>query len=178
MRKKLAILATTFSILTSTFYPMTTHAYTPDSEGKYLSPSAVESLIKEFEESRIPMASFDTNKLIETSKRYVGIRYQVAGKSPNGFDCSGFVGYVFKKSAGLSLPGSSNTMFEAGTPIEINNLQPGDLVFFKTGSKTISHVGIYIGNGEFIHSESSNGVMVSSLLEKYYANRYQGAKRI
>ncbi|MDF2557750.1 MAG: hydrolase [Bacillales bacterium] len=178
MKKKVAILTTTLSILASTFYPMTTHAFTPDSEGKYLSPSAIESIMKELEESRIPKASFDTNKLVDMSKKYIGIKYLAAGKTPKGFDCSGFVGFMFKKSAGIDLPWSSDTMFEVGVPIERNNLQVGDLVFFKTGSKTISHVGIYIGNGDFIHSASVIGITISSLSEKYYTTRYQGAKRI
>lgn len=178
MRKKVAILTTTFSILACTFSPLNTHAFTPDSEGKSLSPIALESIMKELEESRIPKASFDTINLVEMSKRYIGIHYQVAGKTPIGFDCSGFVGFLFKKYAGISLPGSSDTMFEIGTSIERKDLQSGDLVFFKTGSKTISHVGIYIGNNEFIHSASSIGITISSLSEKYYTKRYQGAKRI
>lgn len=178
MRKKVAALTTAFSILACTFSPMTTHAFTPDSDGKYLSPSVIESMIKELEESRTPKASFDTISLIDMSKKYIGVHYQVAGKTPKGFDCSGFVGFIFKKAAGINLPDSSATMFEVGTSIDVKDLQIGDLVFFKTGSKGISHVGIYTGSGNFIHSESSNGVIISSLSEKYYQTRYQGAKRI
>jgi cell wall-associated NlpC family hydrolase len=182
MRKKITIATASFIILSNTFFPVVTHAFTPDSEGNFIPPSVIKSKLEVLAAVKtlppVIQASFDTNRLIEESKKYIGIKYQVAGKTPKGFDCSGFVGYIFKKSVGITLPGSASTIFERGTEIEKNELQAGDLVYFKTSSKTISHVGIYIGNGKFIHSQSSIGITITSLSEHYFATRYQGAKRI
>lgn len=182
MRKKIAIATASFIIFSNTFFPVVSHAFTPDTDGNFISPSVIKSELEVLAavEALPPViqASFDTNRVIEESKKYIGLKYQVAGKTPKGFDCSGFVGYIFKKSVGIILPGSASTIFERGTEIEKKDLKVGDLVYFNTGGKTISHIGIYLGNGEFIHSATSSGVIISSLGEHYYAQRYQGAKRI
>jgi cell wall-associated NlpC family hydrolase len=108
------------------------------------------------------------------------VRYVRGGSSPStGFDCSGFVRYVFAHAIGLRLPANSARQFLAGIKVRRGDMQPGDLVFFHTrGHKRISHVGIYLDNGRFIHSPSAGkSVEVSSLDEGYWAKRFAGARR-
>ena len=109
-----------------------------------------------------------------------GIRYQRGGSTPNtGFDCSGFVRYVFKQAASLTLPRSALEMSQLGTSVRKNDLQPGDLVFFNTLKSAFSHVGIYVGNNRFIHSPRSGGVVrIDSLDSEYWIKHFDGAKRI
>jgi cell wall-associated NlpC family hydrolase len=108
------------------------------------------------------------------------IRYVRGGHNPaTGFDCSGFVRYVFAHAIGLQLPTTSATQFMAGIKINRADIKPGDLVFFHTrGRHRISHVGIYISNGRFIHSPTTGkSVEISSLDNGYWAKRFAGAKR-
>ncbi len=107
------------------------------------------------------------------------IRYRRGGREPStGFDCSGFVRYVFQHSLNVELPASSAAQFLAGLKVDRDQLEEGDLVFFRTEGKRISHVGIYLGDGRFIHAPSSGKrVSVSRLAETYWAKRYAGAKR-
>ena len=103
----------------------------------------------------------------------MGAPYVYGGMSPSGFDCSGFVNYVYKL-CGYSMSRVASSIYNNnGTYVEKANLQIGDLVFFASNSSSIGHVGIYIGNGQFIHASSSRsrGVIHSTLLEGYY-NRY------
>ena len=116
--------------------------------------------------------------IIRTAKQYIGVPYVWAGTSPSGFDCSGLVYYVFKQH-GISLNRTAKTQYQHGTFIPKGNLQPGDLVFFENTYTTgISHVGIYIGDGQFIHASSSKGVTISSLSNTYWAGHYYGARRV
>jgi cell wall-associated NlpC family hydrolase len=107
------------------------------------------------------------------------IRYRRGGREPQtGFDCSGFVQYVFAHSLGIDLPDTSISQFLAGTKVTRSDLQTGDLVFFHTRGKNVSHVGIYLDNGRFIHSPSTGKrVRVDELSDNYWARRYVGAKR-
>lgn len=107
------------------------------------------------------------------------IRYKRGGREPStGFDCSGFVRYVFHQGIGADLPNTSAAQFGTGQKIDRNDLRRGDLVFFRTAGKRISHVGIYVGDGEFIHAPSSGKrVSVSRLAEPYWSHRFAGAKR-
>lgn len=115
--------------------------------------------------------------IIATAKKYIGVPYVWGGSTPSGFDCSGFVQYVFK-SHGISLPRTSKQQYAVGSWVSKSNLQPGDLVFFDTGGSGISHLGIYIGNNQFIHASTSKGVIITSLSNTYWAPRYYGARRI
>lgn len=116
--------------------------------------------------------------IIATAKKYIGVRYLWGGTSPNtGFDCSGFVQYVFAQN-GITLPRVSRDQYTVGTPVDFNNLQPGDLVFFSIAKNgVVDHDGIYIGNGQFINSSSSKGVTVYTL-GPYWKSVYLGAKRV
>lgn len=121
--------------------------------------------------------------LIGLAMQLRDIRYVRGGHDPStGFDCSGFVRYVFAHAVGLELPTNSASQFLAGLKVDRGDMQPGDLVFFRTagrrGQGRISHVGIYIANGQFIHSPSrGKTVRVDSLDESYWAQRFAGAKR-
>jgi cell wall-associated NlpC family hydrolase len=98
------------------------------------------------------------------------------GESFGGVDCSGFVQAVFRHN-GIELPRTADAQFEVGRHVPGAGLQPGDLVFFQTYAEGASHVGIYLGGGQFVHASSSNGVRVDSMSESYYASRFIGARR-
>ena len=121
--------------------------------------------------------NYIAGRIIASSMDYLGVPYVFGGTSPYGFDCSGYVQYVFA-NAGISLPRTADVQFEVGTPVSTTELIPGDLVFFSTYTYGASHVGIYVGDGNFIHASSSNGVTISSLGQAYYSSRYIGARRI
>jgi peptidoglycan DL-endopeptidase CwlO len=111
--------------------------------------------------------------VVGIAMRYLGVPYVWGGSTPRGFDCSGFVAYVFAQ-IGVSLPHSSYAMLGMGTPVSISELQAGDLVFF-TGA---SHMGIYIGGGQFIHSPHTGDVVKISSLSGYYSSNFAGGRRV
>jgi cell wall-associated NlpC family hydrolase len=113
--------------------------------------------------------------LARSALRFLGAPYVFGGTSSSGFDCSGFVQHVFGM-LGIALPRTADAQYDAGRPA-VGGPKAGDLVFFDTYGG-VSHVGIYLGHGEFVHASSSHGVMVSKLSESYWASRYVGAKRI
>ncbi|MEN6413467.1 MAG: NlpC/P60 family protein [Veillonellales bacterium] len=116
--------------------------------------------------------------VVSTAKQYLGVPYVWGGNSPKGFDCSGFVMYVFNQ-AGFNLPRMADAQFKVGLPIQQKALRGGDLVFFSTYEPGPSHVGIYTGNGEFIHASSGAGhVIITSLYQPYFIKRYLGARRL
>jgi cell wall-associated NlpC family hydrolase len=118
--------------------------------------------------------------IADFSAQYDGYRYVYGSASPkSGFDCSGLVYYVYGQF-GFSLPRTARAQFKNGADVDMAGLQPGDLVFFATnGGHTITHVGIYLGNGSFIHAATSRqGVIISSLDSSYWVNVFVGAKRI
>jgi len=118
-------------------------------------------------------------RITSYAANFLGTPYRYGGNSPGGFDCSGFVQYIYKQF-NISLPRTAAAQYQVGTKVDKANLQLGDLVYFKCGSGGIDHVGIYTGKGSFIHSSSpsSGGVIYSSLNEGYYAAKYVGARRI
>lgn len=143
MKKKLAILAVSFSILFSL------------GAGNALADS----------------------KLNATIESALGTKYQSGGTTTDGFDCSGFTTYVFK-SLGIELPRTSASQYKMGTAVKKSELKAGDLVFFNTSGKGVSHVGVMVDSENFAHASSKKGVIISSLSESYYEKRYVGAKRI
>ena len=122
----------------------------------------------------------DTRILVtETAKQYIGTPYVYGGSSPRGFDCSGFVYYIFK-SLGYSLPRTATSQMNSTLSITREQLMPGDLVFFNsTGGSGASHVGIYVGNDQFIHSPTpGRTVCIESLINSWYSKYYIGATRV
>ncbi len=127
----------------------------------------------------VAMNSGSSSSLIGTARQYMGTRYRWGGTSSRGFDCSGFTTTVFRQH-GVKLPRRSIDQSRAGCRVSKGNLQKGDLVFFKTNRGTrINHVGVYIGNGKFIHASSGGGrVREDTLNSGYYARRFAGGSRV
>lgn len=122
-------------------------------------------------------SAFADSKLDSTVHDLLGIDYRTAGTTTDGFDCSGFTAYVFKK-LGVTLPHSSASQATLGTKVARDDLRPGDLVFFNTNGKGISHVGIYVGDNKFAQSSTSLGVTITDLDEKYWKPKYVTARRV
>ena len=104
--------------------------------------------------------------------------YRFGGKNPEaGLDCSGMVAYIYNRAAGLKINGSAAEIARKGRPVERSRLRPGDLVFFNTLNASFSHVGVYIGDGRFVHAPSSTGrVRIDHLSASYYAQRFEAAR--
>lgn len=122
-------------------------------------------------------ANYIARRIVSSSMDYIGVPYLFGGTTPSAFDCSGYVQYVFA-NAGISLPRTADVQYEVGTPVSTTELVAGDLVFFSTYTYGASHVGIYIGDGNFIHASSSRGVTIDSLSSSYYSSRYIGSRRV
>ena len=110
-------------------------------------------------------------------RQYFGTHYRFGGQTPAGFDCSGFVRFMFGKTFNMQLPRSSREMAAIGNKVEKNELQPGDLVFFQTKGRRINHVGIFIGDNRFAHA-STGGVRINKLLDQYYNLHYACASHL
>jgi cell wall-associated NlpC family hydrolase len=109
-----------------------------------------------------------------------GIKYKYGGNNPEtGFDCSGFVRYVFSNAANLTLPPTARAISQLGKTVKKEDLQPGDLVFFNTLKSAFSHVGIYIGDNKFIHAPRTGAsVRVENMQQSYWSSRFNGAQRL
>jgi len=116
------------------------------------------------------------SRIVRTAKKYQGVPYRYGGETPRGFDCSGYVMYVYKLN-GILLPRSVRAQYRAGRPIGIRQARPGDLVFFRTSRKRrLSHVGIYMGDRRFIHApRTGKRVTVADMRNPYWKKRYIGA---
>lgn len=117
------------------------------------------------------------SRLIEAAESWLGTPYLFGGNSRRGIDCSALMVNVFRE-VGLHLPRSSREQFATGSSISKASLAAGDLVFFNTSGKGVSHVGLYVGRGNFIHASSSRGVVRESLGQPYYRQHFLGARRI
>src|SRR5262245_20168860 len=116
--------------------------------------------------------------IVETAMKLRGVPYRNGGSNPTGFDCSGFVQWVFAKN-GVMLPREVREQYGTGQQIELRDVQPGDLVFFQTVSRGASHVGVVIGGDQFVHAPSSTGVVrVERFSATYWARRFVGARRV
>ncbi|TPE45333.1 C40 family peptidase [Pontibacter mangrovi] len=121
----------------------------------------------------------DYRALVEAASKWIGTPYRYGSSSKHGTDCSGFVTSLYREVYGIRLNRSSNSMFRNITHVRKDSVRTGDLVFFRRSPKgPVFHVGIYLKNNKFIHSATSKGVMVSSLSEPYFRNRYFAAGRV
>lgn len=118
------------------------------------------------------------SQLAQAALNYVGVRYRYGGTTPTGFDCSGLVYYAANKYLGLQLPRISASMASVGESVNRDNLQPGDLVFFNTRGARNSHVGIYLGNNEFLHAPRTGANVRVEKMSSYWNKRYNGARRL
>lgn len=116
-------------------------------------------------------------KLVQIVEPYIGTPYKWGGETAKGFDCSGFTLYIFKE-LDIDLPHYSKGQAGKGATVAKDALRSGDLVFFDTGGSGISHVGIYLSDGKFVHASSNNGVTINDLSETYYEKTYITARRI
>jgi cell wall-associated NlpC family hydrolase len=123
-------------------------------------------------------ATVDGYSITSTALSLRGAPYRNGGASPKGFDCSGFVQYVFGQH-GLALPRQTRAQYSVGKKVAAAQLEPGDLVFFSTVAPGASHVGISLGGDQFVHAPSSRGIVrVEALSTSYWAKRFVGAKRV
>jgi cell wall-associated NlpC family hydrolase len=128
----------------------------------------------------LPGAPSTVQKTVSGALDLVGIRYRRGGESAEaGFDCSGFVYYVFREGLGIELPRTTREISREGEPVRKAELAAGDLVFFNTLRRAFSHVGIYLGDHRFVHAPRPGAsVRVEDLREGYWARRYNGARRV
>ncbi|MDK9712917.1 C40 family peptidase [Sulfuritalea hydrogenivorans] len=130
--------------------------------------------------SFVDRATATAQDAIDQAMDLLDIRYRRGGSSPEaGFDCSGFVSHVFREGLGLILPRSSKEMSKSGEIVTRDELRPGDLVFFNTMRRAFSHVGIYLGDNQFVHAPRTGGrVRIEDLRDGYWMKRFNGARRI
>lgn len=130
--------------------------------------------------ARLPDRSGSAEEVVIFSLGLLETKYRFGGRNPDaGFDCSGMVSYVFERAAGMRLTGSAADIARKGRRVSRADMRPGDLVFFNTLHRPRSHVGIYLGDGRFIHAPSSKGearVRTDSLTEGYFASRFDEAR--
>jgi murein DD-endopeptidase len=124
-----------------------------------------------------PLPGPEAAGIVSLAEQMLGVPYRWGGRTPAGFDCSGLVQYTFER-AGYRVPRTSREQHRAASPVPIGEARPGDLVFFAESGR-VSHVGIYVGDGRFIHAPSEGQrVKVSSIREDWYRQRFAGAGRI
>ncbi|MGN7179143.1 endopeptidase [Paenibacillus sp. FSL R5-0490] len=117
------------------------------------------------------------DSIVKLAKQMQGVPYKWGGTTPKGFDCSGFLTYVYSEH-GVKLPRTTADQYKTGESVSKGELLPGDIVFFTTYKPGASHAGIYTGDNKFIHADSDDGIMINSMDMSYYKSRYIGAKRV
>jgi cell wall-associated NlpC family hydrolase len=160
----------------------TTPAPTQDAVSRFLSERGLLNGGEAGGSSRLLASVRDTaSDLVLSAMNFLGVRYTRGGNSvENGFDCSGFTRHIFEMSVGLVLPRRADEQAKANNLLSIrkDELKPGDLVFFNTMRATFSHVGIYVGEGKFIHApRTGSAVRVEDMRDSYWAKRFTGARR-
>ncbi len=155
------------------------HAAPPTAEddmGRFLNDKGLLSQLEEVRQS----VSHKASELVVTAMGFLGVPYRRGGNSAEtGFDCSGFVRAIYEQTVGLVLPRRADEQAAATQQIDRSELQPGDLVFFNTLRRSFSHVGIYVGDGKFIHSPRTGAqVRVEDMRVAYWNTRFNGARRV
>ncbi len=126
----------------------------------------------------VPLAPDMPGTVVATALEFQGVPYVNGGTDPSGFDCSGFVQYVFVRH-GTQLPREVRDQYRTGRRVDVNDVQPGDLLFFQTVGRGASHVGVAIGGGQFVHAPSTRGVVrVERYDGSYWSSRFVGARRV
>jgi cell wall-associated NlpC family hydrolase len=125
-------------------------------------------------------ASTDRDRPLIQALNALGVQYRYGGHSPEtGFDCSGLITHVFERAWGMLLPPGTEALSKVGKPIKLRELEPGDLVFYNTRNKPYSHVGIYMGEGLFVHAPRPGAaVRLESVQTQYWRSRFNGARRL
>jgi lipoprotein Spr len=124
------------------------------------------------------LESLNNDALYQMIDPWIGVPYRYGGKDSTGIDCSFFSGIIYQNMYGITLPRTSKEQSERVTVLETDEWKEGDLLFFKTGGKQISHVGIYLGNGKFVHASTIKGVTIDNLDFPYYKKRFVFGGRI
>lgn len=175
LTKNIAVLALGFALglaLFGTFFPSSAKAEEILTKPLVIPPPPKVTFINR--------ATASAQDVLDKAVDMLGIPYRFGGNSPeSGFDCSGFVRHVFLSGFGLMLPRSSFEQSKSGQAISTNELKPGDLVFFNTMRRAFSHVGIYLGNDQFVHApRTGDRVRVDNLSDNYWVQRFNGARRV
>ena len=126
----------------------------------------------------VASGSFEQQKMMDAILKWMGTPYELGGETRSGIDCSAFSREIFKTSAGVDLPRTTEQQVKLGSSVSQENLKFGDLIFFNTTGQNPSHVGIYIGDDMFAHASVSFGVTLSSLYSSYYKKRYTEGRRV
>ncbi len=134
--------------------------------------------VRRHEQYPRPLPAKSAKLLVAEASKHIGEPYRYGGLSRKGWDCSGFVRTMYKRSLDIILPRSADDMYRASLPIPPSACRQGDLVFFNIRHQKASHVGIYMGNNRFIHVSRSDGVVVSTLNDPYYRRFYIGVRRL
>jgi cell wall-associated NlpC family hydrolase len=145
-------------------------------------PSSVQAALRDTDQEHPESGAHSVHPadIVTGALNLIGVRYRWGGNAPDsGLDCSGFVRYVFRDTLGLSLPRRAAEMSRVGEKVRLADLKPGDLVFFNTVRRAVSHVGIYIGDKKFVHSPSTGStIRVDEMDNGYWEKRFTGARRI
>ncbi|MDW5441806.1 C40 family peptidase [Polaromonas sp. SM01] len=166
-------------LVTCLLLALTAHASPDQPAGDMDKFLADKGLLNKIDQVRQSVGN-KTSELVVNAMGFLGVPYKRGGNTAEtGFDCSGFVRAIYEQSVGLMLPRRAEQQAAATQNIDKNDLQPGDLVFFNTLKRAFSHVGIYVGDGKFIHSPKPGAeVRVESLGVAYWARRFDGARRV
>ena len=125
-----------------------------------------------------PAPAEEDSRLEKAVNAWIGTPYHYGGMSKAGIDCSGLVCMIFRELGEYGLPHSSEEMQKIGSRVPLSGIKKGDILFFRNGFKRVDHVGIYLGNNEFVHASSKSGVIISSMNDDYYRSRFIEARRI
>ncbi|NTW33857.1 MAG: C40 family peptidase [Bacteroidetes bacterium] len=159
--------------------PKVNNTYKSNSSKSYSSKNNISDFTKKYSKILdVELTGKEDKKFIEELAKWLGTPYLYGGTTLKGVDCSGFVQTVYKNVYNISLYRTAYDLVKNGELINKKNLKTGDLVFFKINSDKVSHVGIYIKDGKFIHASSSKGVIVSKLSDAYYAKYFYSGGRI